>query len=1243
MKTQAASQPRRAAAPAKSSTLNRRKQSKRDPGLRAVLSAPEPAEFTKLTQQVKGEASERKKHPPPQRKRDEMQKAAALEPVEQNEQSSKEKSSQALVNATPALNNAKARFNPERFKADFVLLMANQKPPEDAGEVKRYAEDSPVQKFPDTLSGDMARQQGDIVKPLREQTTKLPPPDPAKKAVDVPKPGGPSTATSPEARLARPPRRNDWPTWLPAHHNTIDRAMQAQRLTDGQLAESREPTFINALQAKQQAQREINAAPATYQAREAAVQQTSEENASHLLGSQLAGMNKLNRLASGGVFGSQKKSETKTEKRQREIKGEIDRIYKRTVGSVEQILKEMADAVKSGFSQAIDRQSKEFNRRVRKLIDKYYGWTTWDDKLFGPADVVVLPNGKTRKLTLEEKFGMAKAPGKTINPDVYDIFVREKANFVQAMEGELDTIAARIETGLTDATTAIQLGETDIARFKSTLSGDELDYANKLEADVKMRFQNLQGTIDDARDDLLSELADQYRDAAAQLETSFHEINDELKKSFIDRAVEFIETVGSTIAQLASLLFSILKRVAHLVWDIIQHPIRFFSTLVEGIGRGVGQFIDGFSTYLQEGFWTWISNTTSSRGVQLSGTSGTDTLFSVVVQLLNLGQPQLRSIASEVFGKPVMDQIDRVLTLGEKALEPLELLFTKGPLAVWDRMRETLGDLVQSTFERIKESVFYGLIRKALKWIAGFFVPGGGFVKVIQAIFRAFQFVADNLQRIRAFFDSVFDAMQEALDGRSEGVAAKVLQGLKLGIVLALDFLAKQLGLGSLIDDVHKIIDSLRRPIIRAITWLLTQIKPVVLRVVDSVVKLGKGAVSVGKAAIEKVRKWWAARKPFTSEEGEAHTLYFDGSETGARLMIQSKPQPYATFIDDVKDPRTERGKAAKTEALQIAAELDKVVKAAANRGRTEAEIAKTPPEQAGLRADPSAEINDLLDRLAAATARFMPEGSGESSPPLFGPLVHGFGSSVRVAQLTKQHKAGSGPGVDGGDWEPLRRRMDGGGSYYVRGHLLNDNIGGSGKTWENLTPLTQKANNRATDSMLHAFETPVKDKVAKRGTRVSFFVTANYARKHKLASWIPDLTGSENPDDRVIGEIIRAEQHVPRNIVGEVHDVEPDGKKTNLVVRHTVNNDIDDGSVDDYQLTAEPIKSFYINDHLVNKRTAVELLKLGIEQGVIDALLENKPPGGYRTVEQLERYGLDWEAARATKGLRVRIYRREG
>jgi hypothetical protein len=81
-------------------------------------------------------------------------------------------------------------------------------------------------------------------------------------------------------------------------------------------------------------------------------------------------------------------------------------------------------------------------------------------------------------------------------------------------------------------------------------------------------------------------------------------------------------------------------------------------------------------------------------------------------------------------------------------------------------------------------------------------------------------------------------------------------------------------------------------------------------------------------------------------------------------------------------------------------------------------------------------------------------------------------------------------------------------------------------------------------------------------------------------------------------------------------------------------------------------VRPFYINDYLPDKLrrnetakdVASELMHLDeMTPEILEKLIENKPPGGYRTGEQLKDAGFKkWERAIETKRLRVRIYRRD-
>lgn len=819
---------------------------------RAPATSNQDPDFQKAKNQVRTEAKRQKKHDLTSKKLEEAKNASVMTVKEQEDQSSKEENTKEMERVGEKQQKMGEKFDALTFKND-LLSRLQGKGPKTEEQAREFAHKPPIGHFEDPFSENIALEQSKVIKPLEEKADSNPKGDvTGKKAKEIPKPFYPPPPQPVDPKKVAPKAKTDQEVSFQRESAHIDGVMQKNRLSDEQLAESREPSFLNTLKVKQETQQKIAEAPAVYRQQESAILRRAEAQSSESLTTELEGMNKIHHQISGHIFGSQKNTETETIKRQREIKKNIDDIYQGTVNAVKNILKDMADKVKKDFTASLRKQTDTFNNKVNDRLDGYYTAGKKVKHFFlGEPRVVVNEKTDTVRPLTPEDYDLSSFPPRIkagvdwINPEVYEIFLQEKNNFINEMYRQLDAIAEDVTTGLTAARNQIQLGKIAIAIYKATLKGEEFVFAEQLGREVEVKFENLESSIDNTREDLLQTLADQYNENINQLKKTFNEINDELKKSWVDRAIEFIETAGKTIYQLAELLLSIMERVAHLVWDIIKHPIRFFETLVSGLKQGIDMFIDNIGTYMQEAFWTWITGATPVKNIRLSASSGIESLFDLVMQVL-LGPAELRAIVEKKLGKEFMQMVDKGMAFGEKVLEPVTILLSKGPVAFWEYIKDEVGSIIQSSFDRIKESIFYAFVEKGLKWIAGFFIPGGGFVKIVKAIFRAFQFVAENLENIRHFFDSIFDSMEAAIEGRTEGVASKIITGLKAGVVLALDFLAKQLGLNKIVDGVQKIIQSLRRPIVNAIEWVLDKAKPFVMKIM----KKGKELFEKGKAKV---------------------------------------------------------------------------------------------------------------------------------------------------------------------------------------------------------------------------------------------------------------------------------------------------------------------------------------------------------------------------------------------------------
>jgi DNA uptake protein ComE-like DNA-binding protein len=389
----------------------------------------------------------------------------------------------------------------------------------------------------------------------------------------------------------------------------------------------------------------------------------------------------------------------------------------------------------------------------------------------------------------------------------------------------------------------------------------------------------------------------------------------------------------------------------------------------------------------------------------------------------------------------------------------------------------------------------------------------------------------------------------EIAAGNVAAAAAALENGLARALKLGIDFLARLLKLDGIPGKVRGVIEK-----------LAGKVEAVVDRVVDALVRLARKAglavVKGGKAVVRLVARWWAARKAFKGEDGLAHTLYFAGQERSAVLTVASDPTPFTDFVKRA-EPATDRGKKAKVKAIALAELIDDERKRPTPASADDETVQTQRTKQ----------VNAWLDELAGYTAplfkdSLLPCGAISNG----GSTAQGFGLSMRIKPLTilKMPKGTEPTTTANATYEALNARRDkpGGVSYYIKGHLLNQKLGGPGE-WPNLVPLSRKGNARHETQA----EAVVK-RTVDLGAIVDYAVTPEYATRGAIKSLLARLEASREAQaaKKVKRAIIEAERHVPTSLTVSALIVDRQLKKQNTVLAQTIDNPVSQ-DLDDYHL----------------------------------------------------------------------------
>ncbi|AFY57584.1 hypothetical protein Riv7116_5188 [Rivularia sp. PCC 7116] len=957
-------------------------------------------DFQAVVAKAKSVASKEKKHAPASTKAKQAQDAA--------ESPASEIESKAQANQVGEMEQAPTPgFNAAAFKTK-LMERIKEAAPKNLEEADNFKNNHKLAGVKSQMQNTVEQEQTASQTPLTEKAQQTPDTSIIKPKSVTPLASNEAGAATKNigAQKAVPKAKKQSQVEAPLQENSqkLEQQMAEANVTEEQLAKSNQPQFKTALEAKTQAQTNAQLAPQEYRQFEQNQLTQAQGEATATAGEKLQGMHSDRTQLLSGVLQQQVEAKGKDEQARAKVAGDIQGIYQQTKTKVEQILNGLDNKVDTEFETGANQAKKAFEDYVDEKMKAYK-----DERYSGELGWI--------------RWGKDKLLGM---PSEVNVFYQEGRQFyLQKMDVAIDKIVNIIGSGLIDAKSEITKGRQQIKEYVAQLPENLKKVGQQAATDIQSQFNELEQSVEGKQDELINNLAQKYNENLQVIDSGIKELK-AANQGLVDQATNAITGVISTIKNLKEMLLNVLKKGASVITNIIADPIGFLGNLISGIKQGFENFVANIGKHLQAGLIGWLTGALGPIGIQIpDDVFSLPGIFSLVTQVLDLTFNNIRRKAVKMFGEPVVAGM-------EKSVEIFQILRSQGAMGLWEQVKEDFSDLKETVISEIKNMVITQVITAGVKWILSFLNPASAFIKAAMAIYDIIRFFVNRGKQVLELVNAVVDAVVKIASGAVSGAAKLVENALAKAVPVVIGFLASLLGISGLAKKVEKIVGKIRERIDKAIDKVLLK--------AEGLFKGEKGKKNK-KANKEKSNQEKDERSP----EEKEHDL--KAAQKALKEII--------------------------SKSMSIA-QVEKAFPAIKNKFRLkklEWEKLGTPSAAIMMEINPKATID-----LNQQGPLKLNEGDtthsnrlGLSQDITFeGGTIAGFpvGRKMTATKLGPNHPQGGGP-----QSSALAKIMEklptdpkkGNDEKYVKGHLLNDNLGGPGEN-RNLYPITAGANKKHVD-----------------------------------------------------------------------------------------------------------------------------------------------------------------------------------
>jgi hypothetical protein len=378
--------------------------------------------------------------------------------------------------------------------------------------------------------------------------------------------------------------------------------------------------------------------------------------------------------------------------------------------------------------------------------------------------------------------------------------------------------------------------------------------------------------------------------------------------------IKLIEIVLQIMRFPIDLIRSIFGKAAEAFNEIKSDPVGFLRNLLSGVKLGFQQFFENIRTHLLGGITDWLFGQLDNAGITPPADLSFRSILGLALEVLGITADRIFAKIADRIGPERMERIRNAADKVQGAWAFVKDVAERGPIAIWERVRQQLSNLWDMILAKVRDWVVVQVIQRVTRKLLSMFDPSGIMAVINSSIafFRAVQSVIEYFRRILEMIDRFLDGVVNIAKGTLGPAADRLENALASGLSIALGFLAKQAGLGSIGARVGEMIEDLRQRIDQAIEW-----------VIDRAIEAGGALMEAGRSAAERVSDIWNSRKEIRVSSAVSHELYFERRSGSQVLMLASTPSPLTNFLNSYEPGEDSEKQSAYNEAVRLSGEID--------------------------------------------------------------------------------------------------------------------------------------------------------------------------------------------------------------------------------------------------------------------------------------------------------------------------------